>query len=331
MKSNFHRIIIGFFAGGIVISFILIYLSGSMHFFHPKKTVAPKVITRIAARDGMVQVYVPAGEFLMGSTREDINAILETCTHCRREWFDDEQPQRKVYLDAYWIDQTEVTNTMFAKFVAATGYRTYAEKVGAGIVLRMGTKEFRMTKGADWRHPRGPHTSIEGLENHPVVQINQNDAKAYCAWAERRLPTEAEWEKAARGTDGRIYPWGNEPPTGELLNFADRNLNGNGSDNTQDDGYEFTAPVGSYPKGASPYGALDMAGNAVERIAGYYDATYYAKSPKRNPTGPVTGTRYMIRGGSWSRMARFVRSADRYPYFELNRSSGMGFRCASSN
>lgn len=288
------------------------------------------VPTRVSEKDGMVQVYIPAGKFLMGSTRADIDIVMDACSDCLPEWFDHEMPQHKVYLDAFWIDQTEVTNAMFAQFAAETGYQTDAERIGAGIDFRLSTYDWAMTKGANWHHPHGPTSSIEGMENHPVVQMSGNDAEAYCAWAGRRLPTEAEWEKAARGTDGRSYPWGNEPPAGNLLNFADRNLNARESDNSVDDGYVFTAPVGSYPDGASPYGVFDMAGNVWERVIDWYGDTYYADSPARNPTGPSSGEYHLIRGGSWSRMARYVRAASRYRYRQLNRSSGLGFRCAGT-
>jgi serine/threonine-protein kinase len=250
----------------------------------------------------MVQVYVPAGEFLMGSTSADLDRVLEMCAHCQHDWFHNEMPRRTVYLDAFWIDQTEVTNAMFAKFVAQTGYETDAEKEGAGIVLDLFARDWKLTQGADWQHPRGPTTDIQGLDDHPVVQVNWNDATAYCEWAGRRLPTEAEWEKAARGTDGRTYPWGNQPPAENLLNFADGNLNVPMADRGEDDGYPFTAPVGSYPDGASPYGVLDMSGNVWERVDDWYSDTYDS-SPARNPTGPPSGDWRIIRGSSWSRAA----------------------------
>ncbi|MGE5775257.1 MAG: formylglycine-generating enzyme family protein [Chloroflexota bacterium] len=323
---NIHRI--SFFRPWILL-LPLIVLTACTSAPTPMALSGP-IDTRISERDNMVQVYIPAGRFLMGSTRADIDTVMEACSYCLLEWFDHEMPQHKVYLDAFWIDQTEVTNAMFAQFVAETGYQTDAERIGAGIDFRLSTYDWAMTKGANWRHPHGPTSNIDDMENHPVVQMSGNDAEAYCTWAGRRLPTEAEWEKAARGTDGRSYPWGNEPPAGNLLNFADRNLNANESDNSIDDGYVFTAPVGSYPDGASPYGVFDMAGNVWERVIDWYSDTYYANSPARNPAGPASSEYHIIRGGSWSRMARYVRTASRYRYRQLNRSSGLGFRCAST-
>jgi eukaryotic-like serine/threonine-protein kinase len=327
--------VISFLAGGLVTSIIIGLVSGcqmpSSTPSSPAVSAIPgSVITRTSPKDGMVQVYVPAGEFLMGSTDADIDAVMNACLYCQRAWFKDETPQHQVYLDVFWIDRTEVTNAMFAQFVTETGYQTDAEKIGSGIVFQLFSRDWKMIQGANWRHPLGSDSDLHGLGDHPVVQMSGNDSEAYCAWAGRRLPTEAEWEKAARGTDGRTYPWGNQVPMGNLLNFGDRNLNGNGSDNTADDGYMFTAPVGSYPAGASPYGVLDMAGNVGERVSDWYGAAYYASSPARNPTGLSAGEYHVIRGGSWSRMARYVRAAARYKYLQKNRSNGLGFRCVSA-
>jgi formylglycine-generating enzyme required for sulfatase activity len=238
--------------------------------------------------DGAKWVHVPAGEFLMGSTESDADA------------YEDERPQHTVYLGAFQIMQTEVTNAMFERFVNATGHRTMAEAAGKSWVFDVNKKKWKEIAGANWRHPRGPGSNLGGLGSHPVVHVSWDDAVAYCAWAGGRLPTEAEWEKAARGTDGRKYPWGNQPPAGDLLNFADRNLDVEWADKNTEDGYQFTAPVGSYPKGASPYGALDMAGNVWEWVADWYDAAYYAGSPRSNPTGPADGEYRVLRGGCWN-------------------------------
>ncbi|MBN1437777.1 MAG: SUMF1/EgtB/PvdO family nonheme iron enzyme [Anaerolineales bacterium] len=126
-------------------------------------------------------MYVPAGAFRMGSTEEDLDRVLAECPGCSRSWFENELPQHTVRLDAYWIDRTEVTNAMFAQFVAATGYVTTAETLGGGITLNPLSRDWRMTAGAEWRRPRGPGTDILGLDGHPVVQVSHYDAEAYCA------------------------------------------------------------------------------------------------------------------------------------------------------
>ncbi len=219
-------------------------------------------------------VYVPEGEFLMGSADSDPDAGS------------DEKPQHTVYLDAFWIDKTEVTNAAFALCVQAGACQT---------------------TGADFSEK----------PNHPVVAVSWNDAAAYCEWAGRRLPTEAEWEKAARGTDGRIYPWGDGAPDATLLNY-----NGNIGGTTE---------VGSYPDGASPYGALDMAGNVWEWANDWYDSSYYSNSPSENPQGPSTGDARVLRGGSWVNEARNVRVSNRgrgYPDYRFVGSGG--FRCSFS-
>ncbi|HZU87085.1 MAG TPA: formylglycine-generating enzyme family protein [Anaerolineaceae bacterium] len=262
--------------------------------------------------DGMVMAYVPEGEFSMGSSSGGAN----------------EQPLHTVYLDAFWIDSTEVTNAMFTLFIEATGYQTDAEgQGGAWIYDGAGWSE---TPGADWQHPRGPGSDLTGLEDHPVVNVSWNDAAAYCAWAGVRLPTEGEWEKAARGLDDRTYPWGDQSPAGDLLNFADINLNVDWASASVDDGYQFTAPVGSYPAGASPYGALDMAGNVWEWVNDWYSPTYYAVSPASNPAGPATGTSRVLRGGSWNHDGANLHSSLRLWNDPAAAIDNFGFRCAQS-
>lgn len=275
----------------------------------------------IVAQDGMTQLYVPAGEFLRGSNEDDLDAS------------DNEKPPRSIYLDAFWIDKTEVTNEMFARFVDETAHQTEAEKTGWGYTFT--DEKWVVTDGAEWRHPQGPTSSVEGLAQHPVVQVSWNDALAYCEWAERRLPTEAEWEKAARGVPteegSQIYPWGNEEITGRFLNFCDQNCSySNGRIDSIDDGYEFTAPVGTYPDGASPYGALDMAGNVWEWTADWYNEAYYKDAPEQNPLGPDTGETKVVRGGSWYDGTQKLRVAVRDSYDPVNRTDDYGFRCAVS-
>jgi serine/threonine-protein kinase len=203
-----------------------------------------------------------------------------------------------------------------------------AEKSGKAWVLFLTAWE--EINGADWQHPRGPGNGLSGLENHPVVQVSWNDAVAYCAWAGRRQPTETEWEKAARGADGRMYPWGNQAPNGNLANYADKNLAVSRADMNVDDGYQFIAPVGSYPSGVSLYGALDMVENVYEWVADWYTDTYYQQSPSSNPAGPSSGETRVVRGGSWSDDVRGVRYASRRKGAPEHGVDNGGFRCAAS-
>ena len=230
--------------------------------------------------DGMLMMDVPAGEFSMGSTE-----------------IPDARPVHTVTLDEYWIDQTEVTNGMYGKCVTA------------------GICNPPIVSGSSFR------TSYYGnsqFANFPVIYVSQNDASAYCAWAGGRLPSEAEWEKAARGTDGRTYPWGASPPTCSLANFQ-------GCVND-------TVAVGSYPSGASPYGVLDMAGNVWEFVIDWYGETYYSQSPASNPLGPATGDGgyVVLRGGSWNVSKDFLLSAYRLDDGPGNQYPNFGFRCSFS-
>jgi formylglycine-generating enzyme required for sulfatase activity len=264
---------------------------------------------------GMVEV--PAGKFGMGSTNG--NGIIDS----------DEEPIHYVYINKFWIDRTEVTNAMFVAFIEATGYETEAESTGWSHVIDIDGNEERV-ENADWQHPTGPISAIKGLEERPVVHVSWYDARAYCEWAGTRLPTEAEWEKATGSTDGRTYPWGDYDVAGNLLNYADTNHDSSIADKSENDGYRFTAPVGIYPDGASPYGALDMAGNVSEWVADRYSSGYYEDSPDSNPPGPSWGNYRVVRGGSWADQKNDVRSTSRQSENPSYSWNNLGFRCASS-
>jgi len=266
---------------------------------------------RVWEADGAEMVFIPAGEFVMGS--EDLG--------------DDERPVHHIDLDSFWIDRYEVTSDRFARFVAATGYQTEAERREWGLIgsgsdgstqLPTGWEK---VEGADWRHPRGPGSSIEGKMDHPVVLVSWNDADAYCRWAGKKLPTEAQWEKAARGPatgpePGRRYAWGNEFESTKA--------------NTNESGLGDTTPVGSYsPQGDSPYGASDMTGNVWEWVADWYDSTYYSQAPTANPPGPAASSYKVLRGGSWSFNEVYARTAFRYNVRPDYTYDFAGFRCSS--
>ncbi len=239
------------------------------------------VAIQIAAEDGMELVLVPEGEFWMGSPDADAAAGKE------------EKPLHAVYLRAYWIDRVEVTNAMYARCVAA-GACGRPEKVQSSS--------------------RPSYYDNPAFADYPVVYVSWNDANDYCRWANRRLPSEAEWEKAARGTDGRAYPWGEAAPTARLANF-NRQVGD-------------TSRVGSYPAGSSPFGVLDMAGNVAEWVQDWYRENYYTLSPSINPLGPTEGEFRVLRGGSWYNLAPAMRAAFRLWNYPDLRSDTVGFRCA---
>ena len=265
--------------------------------------------------DNTLMVYVPGGPFTMGNDNG----------------YNMEKPTHEVTLDPYWIDKTDVTNAMFQNFVNITQYKSDAEIAGTTQAFNsLNGKDINSVSRANWLHPHGPTSDLSGLDNHPVVQVSWNDASAYCTWAGARLPTEAEWEKAARGTDGRIYPWGNQVPDGSMANLSDVNLASGISDKNINDGYKFTSPICNYPKGDSPFGACDMAGNVWQWVSDWYEATYYFSSPSTNPFGPNGGTYRVFRGGSWYSVADFLRTTDREGSDPSLAFDFVGFRCAMS-
>jgi formylglycine-generating enzyme required for sulfatase activity len=304
-----HRLV------GLSLCLAMIHLAPALGQSSNADSGARSSVTRVRSADDMVEVHIPAGEFVMGATSHS-------------EAGDNEKPRHVVDLDAYWIDRTPVTNAMFARFANATSYITEAEAAGSSHAYSPAAQDWIEARGADWRHPQGPSSDIKAIADHPVVQVTWGDAAAYCKWANAQLPTEAEWEKAARGTDEREFPWGNGEVSGDRVNFADRNLKVSWANTKVDDGFAFTSPVGNYPAGASPYGVLDMAGNVWEWLADWYDASYYLNSPKRNPAGPAKGEFRAARGGSWAGAVGDLRSWHRGWGPPKIHADGQGFRCA---
>ena len=255
-------------------------------------------------------VTIPAGTFLMGSD----NAKDKLA-------FDDETPQHTLHLPEYRIARVPVTVAQFAAFVGATGHKTTAEAQGSAWNY-IGS-EWKEIKGADWAHPRGPKSDVKVKQEHPVTCVSWHDAVAFCKWVGVRLPSEAEWEKAARGTDGRIWPWGGREPNSGVCNF---NM-------TVGD----TTPVGRYPDGKSPNGLLDVAGNVWEWTSSLWGTDagkpefgypYDAKDGRENPSAPDT-VRRILRGGSFWNVAQDVRCAYRFRDDPDVRFGDFGFRVVS--
>jgi len=260
-------------------------------------------------KTGMVLIKIPAGEFWMGSAAS--------------EGADDEHPQHKVYLNEYYIGKYEITNELFERFVKETGYKTDAEKEGTGYTYEGGKWEERA--GRNWRYYYSA-----GREEHPVVLVSWNDTKAFCDWAGLRLPTEAEWEKAARGTDGRQYPWGNAWDGNKCASGSmDISLMKSKTGYVDMGGGRSTVLVGSFASGLSPYGCYDMAGNVWEWCADWFDENYYGRSANNNPPGPSSGANRVLRGGCWIDVSNYCRSAYRWSG-PASRHTCRGFRVASS-
>jgi formylglycine-generating enzyme required for sulfatase activity len=232
-------------------------------------------VSKVSPMDGMRQMYVPGGEFVMGAQKESLTA-----------------PTHNVYLDSFWIDMTEVSNEMYARCVEAG-----------------------MCKSPALFYLSDSHYENKSYSSHPVVYVTWQQASNYCQWVGRRLPTEAEWEKAARGTDSRPYPWGKEHPELRLLNF--------------DNLITTTTPVAWFPFGASPYGVLNMAGNVREWVWDWYADDYYVNSPYQDPQGPQAGEKRSLRGGGFTDISRRVRVDNRLSHDPYSPGYNRGFRCAT--
>jgi formylglycine-generating enzyme required for sulfatase activity len=270
----------------------------------PPKQAEPRMPQTLRGKDGKEMVLVPEGWFEMGSTAAEIDAASRlgktydpgTTT----SWFATEAPVHRAWVDGFYMDRYEVTVGEYEEFRRATGHRALPVWVS--------------------RYAPG--------DRHPVVGVNWDDATAYCRWAGKQLPTEAQWEKAARGTDRRQYPWGNEPPDGTRANYCDSTCDLSWKDIRAHDRYQYTAPVGSYEKGVSPYGIYDLAGNVCEWVHDWYAADYYRQSLERNPVNTIAADFRVLRGGCWSNNPAAVRAANRSKAGPVvNRSEFVGFRC----
>jgi|Deesub1362A_J573_1020465.scaffolds.fasta_scaffold00027_10 formylglycine-generating enzyme required for sulfatase activity len=259
----------------------------------------------IVGKDGVEMVLIPAGKFIMGSDDRDLK---ETA------------PKHKVYIDSFYMDRYEITNGQFAKFLNAV--RPSEGKLGERwrwVVIRndLETDERKNWWPTEIIYEDGMYKALEGYESFPVLSVSWYAADKYCRWVGERLPTEAEWEKAARGgLKGKRFPWGNELPTDGIV--FDRRWYSN-------DVPPPTERVGSYhPNG---YGLYDMAGNVWEWCSDWYHPYYYKESPKKNPQGPPTGSKKVLRGGSWYNSAYVLRVAFRNYSSPHSKDDGVGFRC----
>ncbi|MBI5788463.1 MAG: formylglycine-generating enzyme family protein [Candidatus Schekmanbacteria bacterium] len=237
----------------------------------------------INEKDGSEMIFIPEGEFTMGSS----------------EGFSDEHPRHKVNLKSFYIDKYEINNVQYKKFVKETGHRIPKNRIDPRYEMWDNAGNFP------------PDTA-----QLPVTNICWDDAAAYAKWAGKRLPTEAEWEKAARGADQRRFPWGNEAPTEKTANFA-----------RTWQGFKTILNVSEGQNGASPYGVINMAGNVAEWVADYYDPHYYKITSGDNPQGPVSGDYRVIRGGGFPDPEFYLRTSDRDYDMPDDCFKGVGFRC----
>ena len=265
----------------IILSLTLLLASAVGVMGDPIKKIAPSPYA------GMV--LIPQGTFEMGSRLSLSELDPVSIFQADRHMLGPEDPAHEVILDAFYIDLYEITNTDYKKYIEATGSKNIP----------------RYWDDNAFNHPQ-----------QPVVGITWKEARAYCQWKNKRLPTEAEWEKAARGKRPVRFPWGNAPPDKNLANF--------------DNHVGKTAPVGSYPKGKSDYGTFDMSGNVSEWVNDWHYPEYYLFSPKENPPGPKKGVYKIIRGGNWQNNLEDIRLTYRNATVPKARSKTVGFRCAAN-
>lgn len=271
----------------VVLRFVHLYQNGGLtiekmrfdiaSFNLGKKSTVSPIKKQESTIDGMIQVYVPEGEFIMGTTHNHN--------------FPD-SPEHIAYLDAFWVDRVEVTNAMYLKCLKDNSCTLPASD---------------NVYYASWIY-----------RDHPIVYVSWDQANEYCQWAGRRLPTEAEWEKASRGTDGRKYPWGNDTPTPRLANFSESLIGESVS-------------AFRYPIGASPYGALNMAGNVREWVADWFDPNYYSYSPYANPKGPDNGSERSLRSSSYNEDGKEIFITNRLRHEPQSPGLSRGFRCAQDS
>lgn len=282
---------------------------------------------------GINLVYVPRGPFLMGSSSLELEIPRGFCNdygselHCGTDIFGDESPQFRVSTSDFWIMQTEVTNAQFREFVEGDGYTNKAYWTSAGWQWR---EENAIRSPSRWNNPN------LNQDNHPVAGVSWYESVAYSKWLSQRsglnfrLPTEAEWEKAARGSNGLIFPWGNEwDPT--RVNYCDANCDEEIKDNNSNDGYAFTSPVGQYESGKSPYNAYDMVGNVWEWTSTIYDQNLFPYPYEPDARENLSGTYDRVwRGGSWYNLPYMLRGANHNGNSSDIRWAGVGFRLVLS-
>ncbi|MDT3776173.1 formylglycine-generating enzyme family protein [Nitrospira sp. MA-1] len=268
--------------GYIGVGACLLFIAGASSMVSASET--PQ---EIVGKDGAPMVLIPEGIFPMGVPKAARDGGL------------DERPNHDVFVSTFYMDKYELTNGRYLQFVTETGHRTPQHPTDP--------------KRGLWKQNMMP----ESVTDLPVINVDWKDAEAYCHWAGKRLPTEAEWEKAAKGPNDWRFPWGDVEPTLDHLNF-----------NQSWRGEATLTQVGIYEKGKSPYGIYDVAGNVWEWVADWYEADYYSKSPARNPPGPETGTYKVLRSSGWQGETPQVRIFTRIKSLPTDRNNSTGFRCA---